>query len=130
MTPEPGGKLTRQARQFVWAYQLGISTFVAFLRGGIGRFGWMFVLALAVLLADALISGSVEQSLSQGLSRLFLSMNVGASSGLKERSANGRGQASAARCNMWRSSGWVRSCRRATFIQQVLVNPTLLTLLR
>jgi hypothetical protein len=50
MTPEPGGKLTRQARQFVWAYQLGISTFVAFLRGGIGRFGWMFVLALAVLL--------------------------------------------------------------------------------
>jgi hypothetical protein len=50
MTPEPGGKLTRQARQFVWAYQLGLSTFVAFLRGGIGRFGWMFVLALAVLL--------------------------------------------------------------------------------
>jgi hypothetical protein len=51
MSSESGGKLTRQARQFVWAYQLGISTFVAFLRGGIGRVGWLLVLALAVLIA-------------------------------------------------------------------------------
>jgi hypothetical protein len=51
MSPESGGRLTRQARQFVWAYQLGISTFLAFLRGGMGRIGWTFVLALVVLLA-------------------------------------------------------------------------------
>jgi hypothetical protein len=55
MTTEPGGKLTRQARQFVWASQLGISTFLAFLRDGIGRAGWAFVLVLVVLLALLLL---------------------------------------------------------------------------
>jgi hypothetical protein len=51
MSTERTGKVTRQARQFVWACQLGISTFLAFLRGGIGQLGWAFVLALVVILA-------------------------------------------------------------------------------